>query len=105
MATKRVPRGTMGMILDTGKMTDAWFAANHDTSRSIGDALATTGHWRKTNTIAAAREIGPRVCQPCKAIKWEIIGDNSTPEKGKEPRSAGRPLGRSSMARTYKPRK
>jgi hypothetical protein len=105
MAIKRVPRGTMGMVLDTAKMPDAWFAANHDTSRSIQGHMATTGHWRRASTIAAAREIGPRVCQPCKAIKWEIIGDNSTPEVGKEPRKTGRPLGLSSMARVYKPTK
>ena len=103
MATKRVPRGTMGMALNTAAMTDAWFAANRDTSRTIQGYMAATGQWKRASTIAAAREIGPRVCQPCKAIKWEIIGDNSTPEVGKEPRSAGRPLGRSSMVRVFKP--
>lgn len=102
MATKRVPRGTMGLVLNTAAMTDAWFAANRDTSRSIGDALATTGQWRKANAIATHRGV---VCQPCKAIKYEIIGDNSTPAKDKPARSLHKPLGRSLMARTYVPKK
>lgn len=102
MATKRVPRGTMGMILNTAVMTDAWFAAQHDTSKPIGVALATTGQWRKANSIATHRGV---VCQPCKAIKYEIIGDNSTPLKDKPARSLHKPLGRSSMARTYVPKK
>jgi hypothetical protein len=108
MAVYRVKRGTMPAS-QTAHLTDAWFATNVDTSKAVAAALASRANWRKESTIAQARVIGATVCQPCKAIKWELIGERANKKLSAEEAAAQarrrmhRPLGKSLMAKTYYP--